>query len=43
VPAKGSIEITVTIDLSKAVDWAYNAPLSAIFPNGTFIEGLCGA
>ncbi|ETA80766.1 S8 family serine peptidase [Youngiibacter fragilis] len=40
VPAKGSVEVTVSIDLSKAVDWAYNAPLSAIFPNGTYIEGF---
>lgn len=40
VPAGGSVNLGVTIDLSNAVDWYSNAPLNAIFPNGTFIEGF---
>lgn len=40
VPAGGSVDINVEIDLSNAVDWYYNAPLNLIFPNGTFIEGF---
>ena len=40
VPAKGSIEVVVKVDLSKAVDWYFNAPIASIFPNGTFIEGF---
>ncbi|MCF6465305.1 S8 family serine peptidase [Clostridium sp. Cult2] len=40
VPAGGSGDFNVYIDLSNAVDWYYNAPLNAIFPNGTFIEGF---
>ncbi len=35
-----SEDIRVTIDLSNAVDWMFNNPLNAIFPNGTFIEGF---
>jgi lactocepin len=40
VPAKGSVEVVVKVDLTKAVDWMFNAPLTSIFPNGTFIEGF---
>lgn len=40
VPAKGSAEINVKIDLTDTVDWYYNAPISDIFENGAFIEGF---
>ncbi|WP_069650533.1 S8 family serine peptidase [Caloranaerobacter ferrireducens] len=40
IPAGSSLDFDVTIDLTDAVDWIYNAPLNAIFPNGTFIEGF---
>lgn len=40
IGAGQSAEINVTIELSNAVDWYYNAPLKAIFENGTFIEGF---
>ncbi len=40
VPAGESVDFNVSIDLSNAADWNYNAPLQFIFPNGTFIEGF---
>lgn len=40
VPANGSTEFNVTIDLSNTVDWFYNLPLNQLFPNGTFVEGF---
>lgn len=40
VPANGSANVKVKIDLSKATDWAYEAPLNEIFENGTFVDGF---
>ncbi|MGP4078995.1 S8 family serine peptidase [Pseudalkalibacillus sp. R45] len=40
IPANSSVEFDVTVDLSNAVDWAYNAPLDEIFENGYFVEGF---
>lgn len=40
VPAKGSATIKVQIDLTNAVDWAYNAPLKDLMINGAFVEGF---
>ncbi|MBM7615056.1 S8 family serine peptidase [Alkaliphilus hydrothermalis] len=40
VPAGGTVDFKVTLDLTHAVEWSYNAPLAAIFPNGTFVEGF---
>jgi lactocepin len=40
VPAGETVDFEVTIDLTDTADWFYNAPLDAIFPNGTFIEGF---
>ncbi|WP_243414859.1 S8 family serine peptidase [Sporosalibacterium faouarense] len=40
VPAGQSVDFDVEIDLSNAVDWNYNYPLSMIYPNGTFVEGF---
>ncbi len=40
VPAKDSVEVEVTVDLTNAVDWAYGLPLDEIFENGYFVEGF---
>lgn len=40
VPAGETVEFTVTVDLTEAVDWFYEQPLNVIFPNGTFVEGF---
>lgn len=40
VPANGNVDFKVTIDLSSATDWAYEAPLDQVFENGTFIDGF---
>ncbi len=40
VPANGKVEVSVTVDLSNAVEWMMNVPLSEVFENGTFIEGF---
>lgn len=40
VPANNSVDVKVNIDLSNAIDWAYEAPLNEIFENGTFIDGF---
>ena len=40
VPAHTNITLDVEVDLTNAVEWAYNAPLSAVFENGTFVEGF---
>lgn len=40
VPANGTTEFDVTVDLTNAVDWNYNAPINTLFENGAFIEGF---
>lgn len=40
VPASGSVNFKIIIDLSNATDWAYEAPLKEVFENGTFVEGF---
>lgn len=40
VPAGGTVDFNVTVDLTNTADWFYNLPLDEIFPNGTFIEGF---
>lgn len=40
VPANSTIDIPVELDLSNTVDWFYNAPVTELFPNGTFVEGF---
>ncbi|WP_408007895.1 S8 family serine peptidase [Pseudalkalibacillus sp. A8] len=40
VPANDSIEVEVSIDLTDAVDWGNNWPLSEVFENGHFVEGF---
>lgn len=40
VPANGSLELNVQIDLTNAVDWFYGKSLNELFDNGTFIEGF---
>lgn len=40
VPAKGTVQVEVEVDLTNTVDWVYNAPLNDVFENGTFIEGF---
>lgn len=40
VPAGGSVDLNVNVDISDVVEWYFNTPLNAIFPNGTFIEGF---
>lgn len=40
VPANGTTEFDVTVDLTNAIDWWYNAPINDIFENGAFIEGF---
>lgn len=40
IPAGETRTLNVTVDLRNAVDWFYNAPLSELYPNGTFLEGF---
>ncbi|WP_349408661.1 S8 family serine peptidase [Pseudalkalibacillus sp. SCS-8] len=40
VPANGSTEVEVTVDLTNTVDWAYGIPLDEHFENGYFVEGF---
>ena len=40
VPANGTVQVEVEVDLTNAVDWGFNAPLNDIFENGTFVEGF---
>ncbi|MBM7540292.1 S8 family serine peptidase [Amphibacillus cookii] len=40
IPAGQTVEFTVTVDLTNAIDWFYEQPLENQFPNGTFIEGF---
>lgn len=40
VPAGGTVEFTVTVDLTNAVDWWNGASLTQLFPNGAFVEGF---
>lgn len=40
VPANGTTEFTVILDLTNAVDWMYEAPLNLVFENGAFVEGF---
>lgn len=40
VEPNSSVEVEVTVDLSNTIDWWNNAPLLAVFENGTFIEGF---
>lgn len=40
VPAHSTMKVEVTVDLTNAVEWWYNAPLLEVFENGTFIEGF---
>ncbi|MBV7505096.1 S8 family serine peptidase [Bacillus sp. sid0103] len=39
IPAKDSVKLNVTVDLTDTVDWAYNVPLDVLFKNGYFVEG----
>ncbi|MBO1264065.1 S8 family serine peptidase [Proteiniclasticum sp. SCR006] len=40
VPANGTVDVEVTVNLTGAVEWLNNKPLLAVFENGTFIEGF---
>ncbi|WP_144551888.1 S8 family serine peptidase [Bacillus sp. X1(2014)] len=39
IPAKDSVTLDVTVDLTDTVEWAYNVPLDVLFANGYFVEG----
>jgi lactocepin len=40
IPAKGSAEVEVTVDLTNTIEWGYYAPLEELFENGYFVEGF---
>jgi lactocepin len=40
VPANKTVEVSVEVDLSNTIDWAYNLPLDELFENGYFVEGF---
>lgn len=40
VPANGTTEFDVTVDLTNAIDWMNNEPIDSLFENGAFIEGF---
>ncbi|MBW3110890.1 S8 family serine peptidase [Bacillus sp. MCCB 382] len=40
VPAGGSVNVDVTVDVSNTIDWFNNASLDTLFENGYFVEGF---
>ena len=40
IPANDSVTFDVTLDLTDAIDWAWNIPMEDIFKNGYFVEGF---
>ncbi|MFP3361196.1 Fn3-like domain-containing protein, partial [Planococcus sp. SIMBA_143] len=40
VPAGGSVNVDVTVDVSNTIDWFNNASLDELFENGYFVEGF---
>ena len=40
IPAKSTVEISITVDMSNAVDAMNNASILELFPNGGFVEGF---